>query len=253
MKWLALLTLIVFGSVSASANSITYYVDIFGGCTPETDCPVGGSNPLATTTPPTSSTLEPAGTQNDVAIPAFSTVMGTLDDVIITLDTEFIGGLEVINTSSASHKFISGFASVPLSVSGTALPTITATAGVTGLSGTVQAHGDVEYGSGTYTGTATSGILTSGLSAFEVPGSFMYTVCDQSSPGTNCSSSTGATEVGGSNHLFNGAFGNAGGILSITYDYTAAPTVPEPASMFLVGGMLLLGGFTWRRRSKNVR
>lgn len=253
MKRALVLALMIFGAAVANAASITYYVDIFGNCTaagggcPGTT-PTGSS--VASTTPIllSSAILEAAGTQNTVTTPEFNTALGTLDSVTITLETEFVGGLQVFNISGVAHDFTGGFANIPLTVSGSSLPTVTGTPGVTGLSGTVQPGigNSYESPSSTYTASNSSGAITTGLATYEGLGDFAYSVCQVSS---NCSASFGASQVGGNGALFAGTYGNAGGILEITYNYTSSG-VPEPASMFLVGGILLGGGFFWRRRTR---
>jgi len=251
MKWLTVLTVIVFGAAAANADTLTYYVDIFGGCTANGGgCP--GTSPTGSSTASTtpillsSAILEAAGTQNTVTTPEFDTALGTLDSVTITLETEFVGGLQVFNISGVAHDFTGGFANIPLTVSGSSLPTVSGTPGVTGLSGTVQPGIGNPYvsPSDTYTASNSTGLLTTGLSAFEGLGDFSYNVCQVAA---DCSASNGATQVGGNGALFNGTYGNAGGILEVTYDYSTG--TPEPASFFVVGAALLGGGFAWRRRT----
>lgn len=259
MKRALILALMIFGAAVANAASITYYADIFGDCTAGGVC--SGTTASTVLIPLSSATLEAAGTGNTVKVPDFNSSLGTLDYVVVTLDTEFIGGLELSNPYLTEEVFTGGYANIPLNVSGAFLPSpVSAAAGVTGLTDTVPAAVQISlpppYGtltidgawsspSGTHTASSSSGNITTGLGAFEgLPtDSLTYDVCN---PTSSCKGSSGATVASG---VLNGTYGNAGGILEVTYDYTSSG-VPEPASMFLVGGILLGGGFFWRRRTR---
>ena len=180
MKPVTVLFLIAFASTTAMADSTVYYADVFGGCS------AGGCLPiLATAVLPLNLTQEPAGTGSEVLVPDFDPSLGTLNDVIVTLDTDFTDGLMLQNSNFTAESFTDGYASVLLSISGAFLPAnVTATAGVSGLSdivpaafqvnippfGTTTIDGIFYSASATHGGFGTSGFITTGLGAFEGPG-----------------------------------------------------------------------------------
>ena len=85
------------------------------------------------------------------------------------------------------------------------------------------------------------------LAAFEAAGNHPFTY-NVSANNANY----GGSENGGTQFLNFGGNGNAGGVLEVTYTYNSSP-VPEPASMLLVGFLLVGGGSAWRRWSIRKR
>jgi hypothetical protein len=90
-------------------------------------------------------------------------------------------------------------------------------------------------------------ITGAGIAAFEAPGSRPYSY----NVGAGMAS-YGGSENGGTQFLNFGGTGTAGGVLEVTYTYLSAPT-PEPASMLMVGILLLGGGASLRRWSNKNR
>lgn len=317
-RTLILPAMLTVSVVAASANSVSYYVDVFGNCGNQTGI-CSAPPALASTTPIAlnSVNLEPGGISNTIKVPNFNTSIGTLQSVSLLLDWTFTGDVDVLNSDDAHHDssagihgFTNASASIPLTISGSLLPTINATVAIAGINSPVgqvaaptenftqlmswnsyysfieptatsPANGCALYG-GTYSsangGTCTvattpatytpgeytspqttqscttnlpnnctSLTLNSGFGAFEAAGYQPFTYNVGASAATY-----GGSENGQTHFLHFGGSGNGGAVLEVTYNYTPLAT-PEPASMLMVGILLLGGGAGWRRWNNKNR
>jgi hypothetical protein len=169
----------------------------------------------------------------NVVFPDFNPALGTLTSVLITLEGDIQGTIGLTNGDNASHT-ATGTTSVQYS--GGAL--ISFTSSFSTGSQTIGAFGS--YNSGTLTGTNTgSDTVTSGLGPYiGAGGSWDLLVTTVS----------GISVLGGGGFIGASQTTDADAIGTVTYTYTPAGTVPEPATLSLIGGALLGLGVLGRKK-----
>jgi len=261
------LVLLVIGASLLSASTISYSVNIFM---------------------PPGTEMNAPWTQT-VQLPRFDTSGAppgqtyVLDFAVLTLNWTSTGSVDVQNTDvNSSHAFTNATSAIPLSVTGPAGLTVNTTA----IAGPINSasstptftsnppivfgmpvpqaflvtnaspyctpshpctvNGENDYSGLHGSGSANNTVVGGGLPTYQGLGNVMLTFTVSAGGG-----SYGGTEVGGGGHLFFGGTASAGGVVSILYAYHAV-AVPEPVSLFLVGGGLIGLAVVLRRKTHKV-
>jgi hypothetical protein len=148
-------------------------------------------------------------------------------------------------SGTTSYTYTNAAASTGLSITDSfGLLGSVATLTATSASGTVTPGLNVLPSVG-FTGTINATVAPGDLSNFIGNGATTDTVLFLGS-----AISGSGTATAPSNTVFFGGGADASGILTVTYNFTAASTTPEPATMTLFGSALLGLGFFARQRIK---
>jgi hypothetical protein len=268
LRFPLLLIALVGGSVSAQANTISYWVDIFSG-DPASLTPLIVPTEVAAGTAPVT-----------ISVPQFNEGKGTLTAVNFTLVTAMTATATVTNTdSTASHTFDGLKASMPLTVSelpsGVSLST-TATAGP--VAGSVAKATLSVLPLGSFAGFLTAGecvtlggkvvgancdfttnttasflgtTVTSSTSASGAPLSLYesFAPAGLKYQTTNLTINVTGNETSGNGKLQFAGSGTGGGILEVDYVFTPA-AVPEPTTMILIGSSMFGLGLLLRKKAR---
>lgn len=112
---------LMYGAASANAAYITYYADIFGGCTPDGNTCSGAT---ATETPLTlagATMVSQGGAPNTISLPGFNSALGTLTGVTVLLGETVDASLEITNNQTTTVRLANGTVDVPVTIQGTGL------------------------------------------------------------------------------------------------------------------------------------
>jgi hypothetical protein len=166
----------------------------------------------------------------------------TLTSVTLTLSSSAIVDMGILNTDSVAHTY-SLSALVPLTITGPGPYSVAATASVGPESGTL-APGTFDSFTG-LTGSAgpvVVAILPQDFSLFTGSGSQTFAFVAQGGP-IDLNATSDAT---GSFQIWFTDAATEAGAFTLEYDYTTA-NIPEPATLFTMGGALAGLGFLARR------
>lgn len=188
---------------------------------------------------------------NACSLNEFNPATGTLTGVTLTL-TSVNGDVipEQTDISATPFTFTGSTATIGLTFAATGVGAIPDTIAVTDTSS--PCSGTVNGDSTNTTCTAT---VFSGLSATAVTGTTAdYIGVGTITPVFDASGQilgvAGAGGPGSAGSIFFGGDGSIGGTFTLTYTYTAAGSTPEPATMAMVGGLLIgLAALARKRRA----
>ena len=166
---------------------------------------------------------------------AFNPNLGTLTSIELILATSSNAEVDIFNNTSASQSFTNANSSVPVTVTGPQNVTTTQNLVAGPLAGTAVVGTNAFRGI-TGSATTTAFVPTAAFASYETPTSnpnLAFTV----SGGNGVYSGSSVPQV-----FFSGS-ASVGGTTQIVYTYTnAAPPVPEPATLTILGlGMAALG------------
>lgn len=188
----------------------------------------------------------------------FDSNLGTLTDILISMSFNVTGSVSVQNFNAVSESFTSASSWLPITLTGPASTTISASAGTAPVSNTVGAavvayvapYGwMMQPGSFSQTGltgtpSSSTHVGPSAFSAYEGAGSALLNFSYLAGDGIYGGSSVAGVYFGGS--------ASANGTISIAYTYTPGlikdGAVPEPEGLALLG--LSLGALVLARRRK---
>jgi hypothetical protein len=178
------------------------------------------------------------------SLPNFDASLGTLNSVAIDLAYTTTGEVDIDNATGALQTFTDAYSSTPLTVSVPDILPVTINARAGPIDGVADPGANPFPG---LTGSGTLFITFSGsdLSAFETPPSGST---DTYSVEADLGSYHGSSVAG----VFFDGSAAAGGVTTVTYDYTpGASSTPEPATIVLLGGALAGLGLLNKRLGKS--
>jgi hypothetical protein len=177
------------------------------------------------------------------SLPNFDTTLGTLDSITITLAFATTVEVDILNATGSPQAFTNAVASTPLTLSAIDGQSLT-TESFAGFIDGVAPPGESANPGLTDSGSLTIGPPVSDFTDFEIsPSASVNSLTVSAGP----SIFNGTAPVG---VYFSGSV-IAGGVSTITYDYTEpGSSTPEPATMALMSGALLSLGLICRRPTK---
>ncbi len=194
------------------------------------------TNTIAPTSVPFSDTFSLSG---------FDTALGTLDAITITLDATGSADVVVDNSTSSSQSFSDANATIPVSLTGPGGLTTMVSLSAGPFSGTVPATSIVSLPGSTASVTGTITVPSADFGLFEGVGPIVSLDVNASSGTFSGTSSTG---------VFFGGSSTLGAVTSISYTFSpATTTIPEPATVALFGGALLVMGSFLKRTLRGSR
>jgi hypothetical protein len=237
---------LVLGAGAVQASTITYYANIWDT----------GATITAGTSPLGPYTLSESPYTATVTVAKFDPTLGgtlaadqhaVLKSVGVLLTWWELTTIDVVNKDrTKAHTYENAYASIPVAITGLGISTSgTATSGM--FAGTVGPATATAYGEDTQPGSVVSGFstetITSGLAAYVAAGgTSTYALQFATGDGTYS-----GTQTDGSGKLLFGGSAGIGAQLALTYNYEIE-TVPEPATLLLIGGALCGLAVLRRRR-----
>jgi hypothetical protein len=165
-------------------------------------------------------------------LPGFDASLGTLNSVTIQLAYTTTAELDVVNVTGAPQAFTDGTATTFLTLAGPDGLALTTNA-VAGPINGVADPGETSFPGLTGGGTLTITVPDGDFSAFEIPPA-------ASTDSYSVEGALGSYNGSSVDGVFFGGSASAGGISTVTYDYTApVSSVPEPTAMALLGSVLV--------------
>lgn len=182
----------------------------------------------------------PAPFASTFTLPQFDASFGTLTGLSLSLTENSVISIQVANLNATTEPFSNAAATVPLTVTGPASLSVTATNSAGPFSGTIAGSAFLTLPGTPSTGTSSVVLPSSAFAPYIGSSSTLNTFTATAGAGTY--SGTARTNI-----LFGGA-ADVGGVATITYTFVAAGTAPEPGALALMGVGLAVGGVIARRR-----
>jgi len=168
----------------------------------------------------------------------FNPSLGTLTSVEIEVSSNIVASVDVYNFSGSPQSFTKATASIPITLTGPASLSLSATGGTAGLAG--SAVPGLNTFPGLPTTASTSTTLTSSGALAPYIGTGVSTLVFDFNAGDGTYSGTAVSGV------FFGGSATANATVDVIYTYTAA--IPEPSSVILAGiGIVGVAVFGRRR------
>jgi hypothetical protein len=175
----------------------------------------------------------------------------TLTSVNITVTSDIVGSVNVINTSASAQTFSNATSSVPVTLTGPDSLGLNVTATTSGQSGSIAGR---PGGPGTFTEVDLPGNTVTASVGTTLTGSSLTPYIGTGTKDLMFTFGAGSGTFGGSSsangQVFFGGSATADATVTITYTW-ATVTVPEPSSMILAG-IGVVGLAVFRRRLHHV-
>jgi len=198
-----------------------------------------GTAQAGTITQTFSSPAQPVPWSTTYLANQFNPSLGTLTSVEIDVTSNIVASVLVFNDTSSTQSFTNATASIPITLTGPASLSLSATGTTTGQTGTVG-PGLKETLPGVPTTASTSTTLTSPGDLAPYIGTGVSTLVFNYAAGDGTYSGTAASGV-----FFSGS-ATADASVEVIYNYTT--TIPEPSSVILAGiGIVGVAAFGRRR------
>jgi len=169
----------------------------------------------------------------------FNPSLGTLTSVEIEVSSNIVASVDVYNFSGSPQSFTKATASIPITLTGPASLSLSATGGTAGLAG--SAVPGLNTFPGLPTTASTSTTLTSSGALAPYIGTGVSTLVFDFNAGDGTYSGAAVSGV-----VFFGGSATANATVDVIYTYTAA--IPEPSSVILAGiGIVGVAVFGRRR------
>jgi hypothetical protein len=171
-------------------------------------------------------------------LPGFNTSLGTLDAITLALKTTGTVEVDVENLNFSPESFTNATASIPITLTGPAGVTTTVDLSAGPLSGTAAPFFNAFPGL-VASATGSVSVLPADFVDYEGLG-LIGSVSIDATPGTYLGNSASNVSFGGS--------ATASAVATVSYAYDpSSSTIPEPATMSLLGGALLGISFFLKR------
>jgi hypothetical protein len=173
----------------------------------------------------------------------FNTSLGTLDGITITLDATGTAEVDVFNAVGSPESFTGAKATLPISLTGPAGVTTAVVLSAGPLSGIAA------VGFNTFPGlpdsvTSSVSVLPADFVSYEGLGLIVSVIINAGNGTSGLGTYTGSSVPG----VFFGGSSTAGAVTTVSYAYDpSTTTIPEPATMSLLGGALLGISFFLKR------